>query len=318
MSDKPKAGMNQILGAKPRYDPFEEERQFRLKVQTFTNAPPVLTIREVDFGRDIERYMSAYHRSLPFTTEGQLVNVASATRKPRDPDRAPDPENQNRAHRRAKKRLQDTIRELVPDGMLTLTSRRRLVDRDVFWRCVQRLFRSVKAVCPEFAAVVVPEKHLSGEHLHAHIAYRSLSLGFNALRRLWHMALLAEDGVRPGRMLRGADAPGNIDVKKNKGPGGVAGCAKRIGRYMGKYLSKELSSEFGRKSFSHTQGIKLAQAQRYYLAGLTIEEAKREALGIVGIGSAVHEALHFWHPPGSSLWHLVCDDHHMVGEPPTG
>jgi hypothetical protein len=291
--------MTKILGEKPAHDTFAEPLQWRAKVQRFSKLPPELVVRQVDFERENDRYLSAYRRGVPFTGPGATINVPAPVRRPRDPDAPRNPESVHRSAVRAKKKLKDLVKELAPEGLLTLTSRERLVDLDSLYRVYGRFLRVLRETNPEFAGVAVPEKHVSGKHLHMHVAYRGLTLGFNALRRLWHIALEADQGRRVTRMLRGAEAPGNIDVQARGSRGDVATRAKRIARYMGKYLSKDMVREFGRKAYSPTRNITLENAVRFYLSALTPEAARREALGLLGVPEAAHDVVRFWMPSDS-------------------
>lgn len=292
--------------AHPLHSPWTEADQFRLKVQKFTHTGPVLTVRRVSFDAYNDRILNAYRRALPFTREGDVINLPP--RRLPDPTRPRSPEDIERSRRRAAKGLRDSIRELAPEGMLTLTSRLRLHDLDVGRRVVARFLRSIKPVSPEFAAVIVPEKNPSGEGLHFHLAYRGLGdARWNTLRRLWHCSLLAEEGEAPrykGALLRGSDSPGNIDVKKSKG-GRVAGSASRIGRYMGKYLSKEAGVDWGlsRKAFTCTQNVNLQAARLYYLNALDPAHALIEGLELAGygVGTLSVPGVRVWSPPDSSV-----------------
>lgn len=290
--------------AHPLHSPWTESEQFRLKVQRFSTTGPLITVRRVSFDAYNERIVNAYRRSLPFTSEGDVINLPP--RRARDPNRVRSAEDIERSRRRASKALRDSIRELAPEGMLTLTSRDRLDDLDAGRRVVARFLRSIKPVSPEFAAVIVPEKNPSGKGVHFHLAYRGLGdARWNTLRRLWHGALLAESGeARPSAVLRGGDAPGNIDVKKSKGS--RQGAASRIGRYMGKYLSKDVGEGWGagRKAFTCTQNVTVQAAQLYYLKALTPEDALVEGLEVAGYDLSVIglPGVRVWSPPDSNLW----------------
>lgn len=289
----------------PRHSPWMEQVQFRAKLQEFTHTGPLLTVRQVDFGEANDRMMTRYRRALPFTRSGDVVSIG--TKRPRNPDALRSPEDLERSRRRSVKLLRDSVRELCPEGMLTLTARNRLVDLDTGRRVVARFLRSLKPVCPEFAAVVVPEKNASGPCIHFHLAYRGIGdARWNTLRRLWHSALLAEDGKRALTLVRGTDAPGNIDVKDKNGSNGIAAKAARVGRYMSKYLSKDLDRDWGtgRKAFTTTENVTIKAAQRYYLDALNPTEALAEALERAGYDLNVLRVhgVNVWHPPESNVW----------------
>ena len=252
--------------AHPRYNPWYEPAQYRVKVQGFSQTGPLVTVRKVDFTEYNDRICAAYRRGLSYTRPGETIN-ANPPRRARDPNRQTSAEDRERSRRRAAKGLRDHVRELCPEGMLTLTSRNRLHDLDIGRACLARFLRSIKPVCPEFAAVIVPEENPSGEGLHFHIAYRGLGTArFNTLRRLWHGALLTEAGEeKPREVLRGSEAPGNIDVDNRGRDKRGRGSSSRIGRYMGKYLSKDAGHAWGsnRKAFTCTQNVNLQAARLY-------------------------------------------------------
>ena len=288
--------MPKILPGKPVHSTFSEPVQYRARLQRYSTLPPELVVRAVDFEPQNQRYMEAYRRALPHTESGQVVNISTARRrKPRDPGTPPDPENVQRSLFRARRRLKDAVKELAPSALLTLTSRNRLHDLDRAYRAYARFLVLVRQADPEFAAVVVPELHASGLHWHLHAAVRSV-LGHKVLRRCWHIALSWLDGVRVTKTLRGAEAPGNVDLKYGSRSGDAAGRAARIARYIGKYLSKDLHTEAGRKSYAPTKNITVAQAQRFYLSALTPEAARIEALELLGFSREHALGVAFWTP----------------------
>lgn len=289
--------MTDILApAKPVHSTFSEPVQYRARLQRYSSLPPELVVRAVDFEPQNQRYMEAYRRSCSDGHSGQVIHLEAARkRKKPDPDAPRKPENVQRSLFRARRRLKDAVKELAPSALLTLTSRNRLKDLDtafVAWDALRRLIRQAD---PEFGGVVVPELHASGLHWHLHVAVRT-TLGHKVLRRLWHIALCGLDGVRVTKTLRGAESPGNVDLKYGARSGDVAGRAARIAKYIGKYLSKDLHGQFGRKSYSPTRNISVKQAQRFYLTALTAEEARIEALGILGFSRDAALGVSFWTP----------------------
>jgi hypothetical protein len=289
--------MKEILAPdKPVHSTWSEPVQFRARLQRYSDLPAELVVRAVDFDPQNDRYMQAYRRALPHTESGQVIHMATArNRKPRDPGTPPDPENVQRSLFRAKRRLKDSVKELAPTALLTLTSRNRLHDLDTSYAAWGRFIRLVRQADPEFAAVVVPELHASGLHWHLHAAVRS-TLGHKILRRLWHIVLCAMDGVRVTKTLRGAEAPGNVDLQFGGRSGDVAGRALRIAKYIGKYLSKDLHTQFARKAYAPTRNINVQKAQRFYLTALTPEAARLEALGILGFTPEQAARVSFWTP----------------------
>jgi len=300
--------MSEILApAKPVHNTWLEPVQFRARLQRYSGLPPELVVRAIDFDPENERYMQAYRRGLPHTESGQVIQMSTArNRKRRDPAAPRDPENVERSLFRAKRRLKDSVKELAPTALLTLTSRNRLKDLDtafVAWDALRRLIRKVD---PEFAGVVVPELHASGLHWHLHIAVRTV-LNHKVLRRLWHIALCGLDGVRVTKTLRGAESPGNVDLQFGGRTGDVAGRALRIAKYIGKYLSKDLHAQFGRKSYAPTRNISVQKAQRFYLAALTPEAARLEALQILGFTPEQALNVRFWTPDDKVAFAVLRD-----------
>jgi hypothetical protein len=165
-------------------------------------------------------------------------------------------------------------------------------------RCFDRWARSVRVADPDFEYVVVVERHQSG-FLHLHAAVRlSGAVKYNHLRRLWHSALLLEEGVRVTRMLTGAAAPGNIDVSTTRRGGESLGAsARRMARYIAKYLAKDCVTEFGRKAYSSSRGINLQTAKVFWLKATTQEGARREALALLGVDPDLPlESVAYWSP----------------------
>jgi hypothetical protein len=300
--------MDEILApAKPVHSPWSEPVQYRARLQKFTHLPAELVVRAVDFEPQNDRIMNAYRRALPHTESGQVIHMDTGRkRKLREPDAPRDPENVQRSLFRARRRLKDAVKELAPTALLTLTSRNRLNDLDRAYAAWGRFRVLVRQVDPEFAAVVVPELHKSGLHWHLHAAVR-MTVGHKVLRRLWHIALMGLDGVRVTKTLRGAEAPGNVDIKHGSRSSDVSARAMRIAKYIGKYLSKDLHTQFGRKAYAPTRNITVAQAQRFYLAALTPEAARLEALGILGFTPEQALTVRFWTPDDKVAFAVLCE-----------
>jgi hypothetical protein len=280
------------------HDPWDVEQQYRLTVQRFSRLPPELSVRKVSFEEQNQRYFGAYYRALPHTQAGGQVNANGRRQRGAKAAKAEDIE---RSARRARQGLRKQLKELAPDLLLTLTSRHRLKTLDLAYVAWGQLLRAIRQADPDFAGVVVPELHGSGEHIHLHVACRGLTLRPNSLRRLWHIVLEGLEGRECSERLKGSAAPGNVDYKHHRGKS-IAEAARKIAKYLGKYLSKDMVRQFGRRAYSPTKNIRVAQAQRYYLDALTPEGARREALELIGVHPDWHEAVRFWAPDDKVQW----------------
>jgi hypothetical protein len=95
--------------------------------------------------------------------------------------------------------------------------------------------------------LAVPELHEDGETWHLHVGLRGF-WDVNQLRLYWHRALV------PGAkaILRGADAPGNVDAKRFRGRS-----ARAIAGYVAKYIGKGMGAvQVGRKLYSSSEGLR--------------------------------------------------------------
>jgi hypothetical protein len=309
MSNNPKVTpMAASLPARRAYSIFEEPVQFRAKLQTFTHLPPELVVRRVDASREVEAVFAAYHRALPFTKSGDVIPMPVRAKRVRDPLATPNPENVERAAFRAKLTMKTRVKELAPSALLTLTSRNLLREVSEAHAALAAWWRLVGAACPDGDYVAVVEAHESG-YLHLHLAIRGLDgVPYNTLRRLWHDALLSLSGERSTRVLRGAEAPGNIDVRHHvRGKVGGEALGKhagKIARYMGKYLAKAPCAEFNGKRYTSSRGISVAKAQTFWLSALTLDAALIEALGRLGFSDEAANSVKFW-SPGDHLAHAV-------------
>lgn len=261
----------------PRHAWHHEETQFRVKLQTFTNCPPEVTVQRVSFERD----MDAYHRA--------WVNGASSCfprRRSRDPEKTPDPECVERSKRRAKTRVRLLTQELAPDHFVTFTTREvgpsylSAEDWAVMWAHFVRLVRSTGA---EFEYVAVLERHPSNPlHLHLHVAWRG-RCRYALLHRFWRMAVCARMGLEfTPEMLKGDKSPGTFRDEPIKAPRGSYKAVRKIARYIAKYLTKESLAEYNKKRYWPSKGIALEGAKIYYLDSLSQVDAIREACQLVG------------------------------------
>jgi hypothetical protein len=172
------------------------------------------------------------------------------------------------------------VTELAPEALVTFTTRAVIPVEELLlvWRRFRRL---VERVEKGFEYVCVPEPHPSNpQHLHLHAAVRG-GTNHRTLRRLWHVALEAQQGRRVTATLRGADSPGNVDVQRVKAVGGVRR-VRKIAKYVSKYITKDLLERFNRKAYWPSKGITVETAKVYWLDALTQGEAIVEALQLLG------------------------------------
>lgn len=262
---------------KPLHPWSVELEQHRVKLQTFSNCPPEVTIQRISFERDHDAYLRAYNNGFSRVSSGRRV---------RDPDRTPDPEDVERAKRRAKTRVRLLTQELAPDHFVTFTTREvgpsylSPDDWAVMWAHCVRLIRSTGA---EFEYVAVLERHPSNpQHLHLHVAWRG-RIRYSLLHRFWRMAICARMGVPfTPEMLKGDKSPGTFRDEPIKAPRGSYKAVRKIARYIAKYLTKESLAEYNKKRYWPSKGIALEGAKIYYLNSLNQVDAIREACQLVG------------------------------------
>jgi len=255
----------------PRHSWVGELEQYRLKIQLFSSVPPEITIQKIDFSAEFDRYQRAYEN-------GQ--SRVSTYRRRRDPSASQDPESVERSQRRAKTRCRLHVIELAPNSLVTFTTRETLTLEQLLW-VWQRFTKSLRDASIPHEYVVVPEPHPSNpDHLHLHAAWRG-KVNRNALRRFWHMALEARHGRRVTSVLRGSDAPGNIDDQPIKATGHYKRIRK-IAKYISKYITKDLISAFNKRRYWPSKGINVQTAKTFWLGALTQAEAIREGCILIG------------------------------------
>lgn len=268
--------------AKPRHHFFAEVVQFRAKVQSFTHSPAEVTIQKIDFGQEQRRYLMAAEHGQPSVRQRRYGPIVRPE--------VPNPENRERAVRRAKSTCRRTIMELAPSAMVTFTTRGN-ENREDMRRIWHRFWLLATVADPDFVYVAVPEPHPSNpDHYHLHVAVRT-SMSIKTLRRLWHIAILQHRGLPRNSPTRGADSPGNIDVQAVRGKDQNVRIAK-IARYLTKYLTKSFEDEvhFGRKRYWVSRGIVVAAAAVFWLSSLNQLDAITEALQLLG-GSGTADEL---------------------------
>jgi hypothetical protein len=266
----------------PVHDWFWETEQYRLKLQTYTSAPPEFTIQKVDFGPDLKRYRAAAERSS--LTEATCYRTRK-TRIAPAPGVERDPESIERSQRRAKSQIRRLTMELAPNHFTTFTTRESGVDylNPAQWAEMWGHFVGlVRLSGHEFEYVSVLERHPKNpQHLHLHVAWRG-NVHYRILRRLWHIAVLRQKGVRVTKTQYGDDAPGNIQDQPIKAPRGSHKQVRKIARYIAKYITKDLISEFNKKRYWVSKGVNLVAARLFWLSALDQGYAIREALSLFG------------------------------------
>lgn len=255
----------------PRHSTHEQEIQYRLKIQRYSSLPCEITVQKVDYSPLYDRYSRAYENGFNecFTRRGGTRNASASTA-----------ESIERAGRRAKIQARKLATELAPSALVTFTTRR-IYPVKVLLLAWQRFTRSLNAAGVDFEYLAVPERHPSNpDHLHIHAAYRG-HVNIKLLRRLWHITLEAIEGRTVKATLYGADAPGNIDVKRVAAQSGYKRMRK-IAKYIAKYITKDVIVQFNKKRYWPSKGIKLQPVAIVWLKSLTMVEALREGLFMMG------------------------------------
>lgn len=256
----------------PRHEWFGEQIQYRAKVRSFSNAPPEITVQQVSFERDFQRYQNAYDH-------GQSSCLNRPRSRP-EPGAPRSPESLERSQRRAKTGIRLLVTELAPSALVTFTTRE-TISLDALLSVWQKFGFLMRQAGIDFEYVAVPERHPTNpDHFHLHVAYRGKT-PFNTLRRFWHMALEARHGRKVSCVLRGSESPGNVDVQKIKSRDALRR-VRKIARYISKYITKDLIAEFNRKRYWPSKGISLIEARVFWLQGLTQHAAVREACLALG------------------------------------
>lgn len=262
---------NSVNFENPRHSTYSQEVQYRVKVQTYTSLPCEISVQRYDCSRVLDAYHSLYERGLahPKRRSGERKNASVNA------------ENVERATRRAKTKCRQLVCELAPTAFVTFTTRR-VYSVDVLASAWSRFTRSLHSAGVEFAYVAVPERHPKNPaHLHLHAAYRG-RVSINLLRRLWHIALEAIEGRVVKKTLYGSESPGNIDVQRVAAKSSYRRMRK-IAKYISKYLTKDVIVVFNKKRYWPSKGIKLETARVYWLESLTMPEALREGLLLLGL-----------------------------------
>jgi len=288
----------------PRHAWYGETEQYRLKVRRFSKCPPEFTVQRISFEKDLDRYKAAASHSR------SVECSVSPRRKSRLDHGLRSNESLELSMRRAKTSLRLTVIELAPNHFSTFTTREigptyfTVDDWRSMWAHMLRLMRNAGI---DFEGVAVLERHPScPEHLHLHVAWRGHA-HYNLLRRLWHIAITSHLGRRVAKMVRGPDAPGNVQDQPVKAPKGSFRQVRKIAKYISKYLTKDLITEFNKKRYWPTKGINLEAAQVFWLSGLTQFDAIREACLMLGQWDEVADLCpqNFFRPSDRVFWCAV-------------
>jgi hypothetical protein len=256
----------------PRHFWADEQVQYRVKLRRFSKLPAEFTVQRISFEQEYERYRKAWSEGRP--SVGRPARSKPAAGEPRSS------ESLERSQRRAKTGVRLLVTELAPSALVTFTTRETLSLDQLLW-VWQHFTRSMRLAGQEFEYVAVPEPHPTNpDHLHLHVAYRGRT-PFGMMRRFWHIALEALHGRRVTCILRGKEAPGNIDVQPVKSRDSIRRIRK-IARYVSKYITKDLISEFNRRRYWPSKGIDLREAQVFWLDSLSMSDAIREACRMLG------------------------------------
>lgn len=260
----------------PRHPWHQELTQFRVKVQRFSRVPPEVTVQQISFEKQFERYHRAYENGQSSAFPRRTARVQSGT---------PDAESIERSQRRAKTRLRLAVTELAPNHFTTFTTREtgpEYLTPDEYASIWAHFVRLMRNFGYDFEYVAVLERHPSNPlHLHLHVAWRGAA-HYGVMRRLWHMAICAHRGIRITKALRGAESPGNVQDRPIKAASGSFKRVRKIARYISKYITKDLIAEFNKKRYWPSKGIDLAAAKTYWLSSLDPFDAIKEACVMLG------------------------------------
>lgn len=305
--------------SRPAHDWFWETEQYRVKVQAYSNAPPEFTVQKIDFGPDLKRYRAAAERA---TGTDVTCYKSRRRREAPAPDTPRDPESIERAQRRAKSQIRRLTMELAPNHFTTFTTREAGPDylTPVQWSEMWSYFVGLlRRAGLEFEYVAVLERHPKNPaHLHLHVAWRG-SVHYKTLRRLWHIAVLHQRGVKVYKTQYGDDSPGNIQDQPIKAPRGSYKQTRKIAKYIAKYITKDLISEFNKKRYWVSRGVNVMAARIFWLSALDQSDAIREALDMFGHwhhGVGEHGACPYpvFRPSDRVAW--ICVDPEKTPPPP--
>ena len=153
---------------------FEQDHQWRLKIQPFTQggfeAKAVLVNR------------NSLNRLVNANREGGRRLV------PKDKDETTKKRDLEKCAYRAARTVRHLCLEVGADRLLTLTSRNLLTDYDELIATWKRFMRILENANEKFEYIAVPELHKNGKHYHIHAAINGF-VRVDMLRRCWQIAL---------------------------------------------------------------------------------------------------------------------------------
>lgn len=250
-----------FMWGQPQNQPeYEQDYQWRLKVQPFTNGG--FEVRTVLVNRNhLNRLVNANR-------------LGGRRRTPKDKDEDEKLRDLKKCAYRASRKVRHLCLEIGADRLLTLTSRQLLTDYDQTTATWKRFLRVLEGVDVTLMYVAVPELHKNGEHFHIHAAINS-HVRVEILRRCWQIALGGKGDER------GQEALGNVDMKSSIRRGqSKSKQAVGVAKYISKYITKGYLEHhrFNRKRYWAPRSIKLPEAsgewmQAEYLVQV-IEELK--------------------------------------------
>lgn len=286
----------------PCHSWHEETTQYRVKLQTFSDCPPEVTVQRISFERDFEAYHRAWENG---------ATSCFPRRRTRNAERHQDPESVERSRRRAKTRVRLLVQELAPDHFVTFTTRETgptYLTAEQWASMWAHCVRLIRASGAEFEYVAVLERHPTNpEHLHLHVAWRG-RCRYSLLHRFWRMAICAQLGVPfVPSMLKGETSPGTFTDQPIKAPRGSYKAVRKIAKYIAKYLTKDTIAEYNKKRYWPSRGIDLEGAKVYYLKSLSHAEAIREACQLLGQWDYATNApaQHLFVPSERVVWFAV-------------
>ena len=237
---------------------FDQDYQWRLKVQPFTNGG--FEARAVLVNRN------NLNRLVNLNREGGRRSA------PKEKDEVDSKRDLEKCAFRASRKVRQLCLEIRADRLLTLTSRHILTDYDDTIATWKRFMRILDNAGEKFDYIAVPELHKNGEHYHIHAAINGF-VRADMLRRCWQIALGGKGDEK------GVNALGNVDIKRN--PRNGADKNKQtigIARYISKYITKSYLEhhQFNRKRYWAPRTIKLPESTGEWMRAETAAEAVQE------------------------------------------
>lgn len=219
------------------------------------------------------------------------------------PDYA-DPENLERARRRAKTRIRHLCKNISADHMTTCTTREQTnTPASVLRKAVKAIEKYEKVTREKFEYVMVPEAHPTNPgHFHVHIAHAGF-LKLHLFRQIWW-------AVCGGRGL------GNVDVRYFRTKHGRSKSHK-IACYLSKYVTKTPVEHFNKKRYWASR-CDLPEKRWWWLRAATLDDAKIELAMQLGLDPAsLHASSEFFEfPDGTGFWYVYQPELHAADPPP--